>query len=302
MNTTFTNTLKTLALGLVMAASVHSAMATPITHTYVSSMGSDGNACTHASPCATFQGALAKTSPGGVVTAIDAGDYGQVTSIAHAVTIDGTGTQASIVTNNSTDAIAISAPAAETVILRHITLTGLPGSSSGIDLFTGALVVDDCKISGFSSVGAVGIHVLGGSVIVTNTTITGCYEAVANSALGLLSLRNVALLKNEYGLVTYGGSADISHSLISQNDIDGLFASGGSSTLSVSNCMISGNATAVSASSGAVVRLTGNDLFNNTVGLETNGGAGIVSTAGNNHKAGSTTPGAPTPGKVIVTQ
>ncbi len=65
--------------------------ATTIAHTWVSGSGSDSNACTFASPCATFAGALTKTTAGGIITAKDAGDFGAVT-INQSVTIDGNNT------------------------------------------------------------------------------------------------------------------------------------------------------------------------------------------------------------------
>ena len=308
MNTTLKNITKILAFSLVLAASLHSAQAATTTfpHTYVSGTGSDTNntICSRTAPCATFQAAINNTSAGGVVTAIDAGDYGPVTITNQSVTIDGTGTQASIVTN-STDAITVNAGTGNTVILRHLTLTGVAGSGNGVTLGSGNLVVDDCKISGF--VNNFGI-VLGssGNTVVEDTTVTGCTEGVTSSGTGLLSLHNVTLQGNTYGLDAEGGPTDISHSQITQNSFAGLYAYGvngaGSGTLSASGCMVSGNGTGIYANTGSVIRLTNNDIFNNTVGIDTTSGGGLVSTAGNNRKGGNPTPGAPTPGKVIVVQ
>ena len=129
MNTIFTSTLKTLALSLVLAAIVHPAQAAQpvVLHTYVTAAGTgdDGNPCSRISPCATFQGALSKVGSGGVITALDAGDYGPV-NITQAVTIDGTGTQVGIMINSG-NAITIGAGAGNTVILRHLNLSGLAG-------------------------------------------------------------------------------------------------------------------------------------------------------------------------------
>ena len=309
MNTIFTNTLKTLALGLILAASVHSVQASAIAHTYVSSMGDDGNPCTHTQTCATFQRALAVTSPGGTVTALDASDYGPV-SITQSVTIDGTGTQASIIMNSTLDAITVTVPASNTVTLIHLTLTSLPQApvTNGITLNSGNLDIDDCKISGFTNAAIIinesNLPKSGSTVLVENTKCERCFYGIFFSRAGFLSLRNVIIQGNSYGLFSNAGSVDISHSLITQNSAFGLYAY--QSTQSVSNCMISANGTAVTAEGGSTIRLTGNDLFNNTTGIAfgQSGGnpLGIVSTAGNNHKAGSTTPGSVTPGRVIVTQ
>ncbi len=56
--------------------------------TYVSGTGSDTQDCSFALPCQTFAGALAKTAAGGVITAIDAGNFGQV-DIGKSITLVG---------------------------------------------------------------------------------------------------------------------------------------------------------------------------------------------------------------------
>ena len=300
MKTILTTTFKTLALGLILAASVHSAQAgaSPV-HTYVSgtASASDSNPCSRTQPCATFQAALANTAPGGVITALDAGDYGAVT-ISQAVTIDGTGAQASIV-NSGTDAITINDPTAtDTIILRHLAITESSGASSGVALVSGNLVVDDCKISGSASTYGLDLE-SSGNTVVENTTVTGGYAGIYNGSSGLVSLRTVTLQGNQYGLIAAGGTADISHSQITQNSYAGLYAVG--STVSASGCMISGNGTGIYATTGGIIRLTNNDILNNTTGIGTND-TGIVSTTGNNRKTGNTTSGAPTPGRVIVQQ
>jgi hypothetical protein len=298
MNRIFANTLRTLALAFALAASVHSAQATAVAHTYVSSAGSDGNPCSRISPCATFQGALANTVPGGVITALNAADYGQV-NIAQSVTIDGTGTEASIVTNTVPYAITINGASSDMIILRHLAITGLPTSDHGVLLNTGNLVVDDCKISGFQ--GYYGLKFAGsGNVVVKNTTVTGCHYALYNQDAGLLSVWNVTLQGNQYGVVTGAGLLDISHSQITQNSIDGLYAY--QSTLSASDCMVSGDRTAVYADTGSIIRLTNNDILNNGTGIDATSGGGTVSTSGDNRKAGNTMSGNVTPGNVITQQ
>ena len=66
-----------------------------ISHTWVSSTGNDTNSCTRSAPCATFAGALAKTSAGGEIDVADSGDYGPVT-ISQAVSIEAVGVLATI--------------------------------------------------------------------------------------------------------------------------------------------------------------------------------------------------------------
>src|SRR6266567_9006067 len=64
---------------------------------WVSRAGSDASACTIGAPCATFNGALAKTNAGGLINCLDAGDFGGGGfTIAKSITIDCTGTFAGI--------------------------------------------------------------------------------------------------------------------------------------------------------------------------------------------------------------
>ncbi|BDI30045.1 hypothetical protein CCAX7_20960 [Capsulimonas corticalis] len=307
MKTIFTHSLKTLAVGLALAAPAHSALATGLAHTYVSGTGNDSNAGDRTTPCATFQAALANTLPGGVITALDAGDYGPV-NITQAVTIDGSGTQASIVTE-STTAISINAAASDTIILRGLAITNVPNGDpcNGVELDSGNMIVDGCKISGYlGPCNGIYVHHDGNTVVI-NTSVTGCGEGVFKDrpGAGLLSLRNVTLQGNGLGLDAEGTQTDISHSQITQNSGYGVYAYRG--TLSVSGCMISGNGTGVYSDDGSVVRLINNDILNNTTGIfiidASNGGTpGIVSSTGSNRKAGNATPGGVSPGKVIVQQ
>src|SRR6185437_8530338 len=79
--------------------------------------GSDANACSQISPCATFQGAINK---GGVaqVRCLTSGNYGAFT-ITASITIDcGTGNVGTVsVTGSGTIAITISTSSAATIVL-----------------------------------------------------------------------------------------------------------------------------------------------------------------------------------------
>src|SRR2546425_12453601 len=65
------------------------------TRTWVSGVGDDANPCSRTAPCKTFPGAIAKTAACGEIDALDPGGFGSVT-ITKSITIDGTGTLASI--------------------------------------------------------------------------------------------------------------------------------------------------------------------------------------------------------------
>src|SRR5712692_8313305 len=69
------------------------------TRTWVSGVGDDANPCSRTAPCKTFAGAISKTAIGGEIDCLDPGGFGQVT-ITKSITIDGTGTFASILASS----------------------------------------------------------------------------------------------------------------------------------------------------------------------------------------------------------
>src|SRR6266550_4247623 len=66
--------------------------------TWVSGVGDDVNPCSRTAPCKTFAGAISKTAAGGEIDVLDPGGFGAVT-ITKSITIDGTGTFASILSS-----------------------------------------------------------------------------------------------------------------------------------------------------------------------------------------------------------
>src|SRR5215813_14752506 len=81
-------------IGLVAMALVSLLVATPANaqsiRTFVSTAGSDSNPCSLTAPCRHFSTAVAATSPGGEVDALDAGAYGSFI-IDRPITIEGQG-------------------------------------------------------------------------------------------------------------------------------------------------------------------------------------------------------------------
>src|SRR5882672_8008886 len=75
------------------------------TRTWVSGVGDDVNPGSRTAPCKTFAGAISKTAEGGEINCLDAGGFGAVT-IVKSITLDGAGTQASIL-NAMTNGIVI---------------------------------------------------------------------------------------------------------------------------------------------------------------------------------------------------
>jgi len=96
---------------------------------WVASTGNDSNTCVRTSPCRTFQVAYSKTNPGGVIHAVDAADYGELT-ISKSLTLDG-GNSGAVITGILGTALTLSS-AAEAVNIRNLTIHQLGGPLSGI--------------------------------------------------------------------------------------------------------------------------------------------------------------------------
>src|SRR3989454_8955497 len=92
------------------------------TRTWVSGVGDDVNPCSRTAPCKTFAGAISKTADCGEIDALDPGGFGAVT-ITKAITIDGTGTMASILASGTTGVI-INATNAKVITLRGLSING----------------------------------------------------------------------------------------------------------------------------------------------------------------------------------
>jgi len=289
--------------------------ATTIAHTWVSGSGNDSNTCTFASPCATFTGALAKTTAGGMITAKDAGDFGAV-SIAQSVTIDGNNLGS--ITYTSGNGISISASA--NVIVQNLTINGLGTASEGINVASGGtVIVDNCRIMNIT---AMGIYFAGaGNMTVENSriesligsSVTGIYN-LANAAQNVVvrntiidaspgsagnsgfivnqgagpvktSLQNVTIMGagNGYAVATGTGVTEITGSVLTQSGY-GVYANYGA-TISVASSLITANTTGVHSDTGSKIRLDNNDIYDNTTAID-NGG-GIVKTSGTNKTSGT---------------
>ena len=100
-----------------------------IQRTFVSMSGSDSNPGTRALPCRSFQAALAGTTPGGEVVALDSGDYAPFV-IDKAVTVAAAPGVYAAISVSSGDGIYVRAGGSDAVVLRNLFLTGVGGTGS----------------------------------------------------------------------------------------------------------------------------------------------------------------------------
>jgi hypothetical protein len=291
------------ALAAVVAVPAAHAQAT---RTWVSGVGDDVNPCSRTAPCKTFAGAISKTAAGGEISVLDPGSYGAVT-ITKALTINGDGTLAGIIITLGSNAITVNAGVNDRVVLRNISLNGVGTGGSGIRFLAGkSLLVDNVKISGFVTRGIDVSLAASADVFIKDTTITNATTGIrisTTTGLALAAIDNVHLEGQVNGLeVATNSRATISNSVISGNSSNGVLASTATAVINVEGCQLVHNAvTAINASvSGATIRISDNQIYNNTAGLTIAAG-GVVNSTGNNRIFANGSSAAPT-GPAITQQ
>jgi hypothetical protein len=291
---------------------------TPVSRTWVSGVGDDVNPCSRTAPCKTFSGAIALTLTGGEIDALDPGDFGPVTITNKSITIDGTTGAgfASITPPNFGFAITVNAGPTDVVTLRNLSINGPKSStSSGIVVNTaGTVHIENCIVSGTE--GNAIIDSRSGSpndifylyikdTIASNSSADGIAIFPQNAGVFVIaSLTNVRAQDNgSAGIAIIAGVyASLDHCVVSGNRADGLYVQGNSggtegtanaASMTVKNSVSSGNGNGITARPGGIVRISGVQVFNNTTGINLNGGA--VFSYGNNEIEGNTNNGpAPT--------
>jgi Right handed beta helix region len=232
---------------IVLALMVTPLLEATSSHTWVAGNGNDGNPCTFSQPCATFQVAHTNTTAGGIVSVLSPGDFGPIT-ISKAITIDGGGLGGSI-TFTGGEGIYITAGTADTVILRHLTINGLNTGQDAIYLSQALnLLIEDCDLENFVSIG-LGVQSLSAnSIVVRNTRIVGgqlgvrTFQSSGMVPYDIISMRNVTISgATSAAVFSRNGQLEISDSVITQSAI-GLEADT-NAFINVANSVISYNAT-----------------------------------------------------------
>ena len=201
--------------------------------TWVSGVGDDANPCSRTAPCKSFAGALSKTSAGGEIDALDAGDFGPV-SINKAITINGGGGQVASALATGGAGILIQAGANDAVLLRNIDVIGSGLTGDGVQVSTaGSVHLQNLKISGFQG---------NGINISSSTTIRVFVDEVTSSENGLSGLN-----ASGNGVVA---NVSINNSHFEHNAGAGVMAAGGSKVVAV-NVTSDGNASGFAADKSA---------------------------------------------------
>ncbi len=284
------------------------------TRTWVSGVGDDANPCSRTAPCKTFAGAISKTAAGGEINAIDPGGFGQVT-INKSITIDGAGTQASILASGSTG-VAVTAASTDIVILRNLEINGASAGTKGIYFISGgALHVENCTIFNFTGSPGYGIDFEPGAasqLFVDNTSIRnnaggGMLIKPGTAGSAKVSLEDVRLENNNYGIRAEDNSKVTAHNCTAAGNAKNGFLAVSltfPAEMNLERCVSKNNGTngiasVISAIGGsAIVRLSYVTVTNNTTGLLSTSSGQIISVfqngVGTNFVGGNTTDGAVT--------
>jgi Right handed beta helix region len=197
-----------IAAVLMLAATLPAASAqAPSIRTFVSITGLDTNPCSITEPCRHFSAAVAATSVGGEVDALEPGAYGSFT-ISQAVTIEGQG-WSYVAPPAGGAGITINAGSGN-VVIHGVSINGVgaTGTTNGIVSNSGgSLTVTDCKFDNFTNDG---ILIQPGSNISLVATISNTNVA-NNGHDGIQITGNVfVIISNAYAMNNVNDGVDIS--------------------------------------------------------------------------------------------
>ena len=249
--------------------------ATTIQRTFVSTSGSDANPCTRAEPCRGFATAIANTTGGGEVVALDSGGYGAF-SIDKSITIAGAPGEHVAITTFSGTGINIFGGAFDTVTLRNLYVTGL-GGQDGIFHQTGTLHVESCVVTGFSQAGLMS-NAWNNTLVVTGSrfrhnAVIGLYVTGGAGFPINVEVADTRADKNGTGFTFFNAKGSVVRSAAARNDDDG-FKIQISSKFAVADSIADGN-----GDDGVNVGSTGTSVVLSGMVLSNNVGAGLGSTS-----------------------
>lgn len=241
--------LTVVAAGLALPSS---AAAAPTSWVY--GWGDDLNPCSRTAPCATVNRALEETDEGGVVRAIDAGDYGRV-MVTKSVTIDLAGLGLIAADNPGENGIVIDAGANDDVVVRGVSVVGNDAcDTNGIDVRNAhSVTLEDIQVSGHSTAILIDPNATSPSVLIDRAAVRDNCRA----------------------------------------GVDAAPAEGRSASVVVRASTISRSGTGVNASGVSHTWLFGSTITANTVGISAAGGGAIIDSAADTQIVGNATDGTP---------
>jgi hypothetical protein len=282
---------------------------------FVAAQGSDGNPCTFASPCRTFQHAHNVVAANGEIDVLDPAGYGALT-ITHAISIQGHGFSG--ISAPSGNAITINAGASDVINLRGLLFDGVGSGSTGIEFNTGASVnIQNSIIRNFATFGIRFQPTAAGGIVSPTgtsrlslsqtlvsdlgTTATAVAIVPVASGSAIAVVENVRLDNGGIGLLADGHlttgilAVTVLDSVISNYANSGIRATTflGTTVTMVRNCTVTNSNLAVVTFGTAFMRLMKSTITWNGTGIEAFDSSSIVST-GDNLIVGNNGDGLPT--------
>jgi hypothetical protein len=221
--------LSAVALVATIASSGAYAQAT---RTFVSGHGSDGDPCSLAAPCRSFQVAHNATNPKGEIVVLDSAGYGPLTISKSISIVNPGGVEAGATPQSGGEAITIAAGPNDTVSLRGLTIEGAGTGNNGITFNSGLrLEIIDCVIRDFTFADtSTGINInpnAFSSVYVSNTITSDNSVGVNVLAPGLVAvLDRYTSINNQVGVNISGLFGTVTEVLLSNSQISNNILSG----------------------------------------------------------------------------
>ena len=286
---TFTALIPVVAVVLALVPTAFAANS----RSWVSNTGTDANPCTIDKPCATFQRAHDVTTSGGEIDVLNPGDYNEVV-INRAITIDG-GNMAYIYVAYTQAGITVNAPTDAPVVIRNLAIKTMPGVTDNVGIYYGSaysLHAENLFISGTG----IGIQaamykgIVRGQLYVKDTTIRNngnsgiaLQGVTAETGIAHAVIDHVTMEQAKDCLYALNAQADVSNSVFSLCSDAGVLAYG-YSKINIADSTIAFSNNGVYAYSGNVVRLSSNNIHDNSFALS---GSGMIESFGNNRLRGN---------------
>ena len=296
--------IKVLAIAIFMTAAMSVAQA-QASRTWVSGVGDDANPCSRTAPCKTWAGAISKTAACGEIDALDPGGFGAVT-ITKSITLDGTGTFASILAS-LVNGIVINAASTDVITIRGLSINGFCNGINGINVLQAKTVnVEDCVIFRFNTGNGITVNETNDlalnvrNTVIRDNTLDGI-NVTSSGGTVKVTLEKVSLIGNQDGIQARQSSRVIANNCnFSNNTANGVFsdATAAFATIRVWNSDISLNGQNGVRAGNAGGGVSGAELGQNQINHNTGNGVlvgtgGVVETFGNNSIRGNGTDGCP---------
>jgi parallel beta helix pectate lyase-like protein len=241
-----------------------------IQRTFVSTSGNDANPCTRPDPCRSFPVAIASTTAGGEVIALDSGGYGAF-SVDKSITVAGAPGAHVAITAFTGSGITVNVGPDDAVVLRNLYLTGL-GASDGILLQGGGRIfVESVVVAGFTVEGLEAQPGAGGAELFIRNSVfrnNGDAGVLINAPL-TLEIADSRSERNGWGFFIVQGRGSVSGSIATRNVADGFVFEFGA-VVTVTDCVVDAN-----GAGGAEVFDNGTAVAFSGVAISNNGGAGL---------------------------